>query len=110
MRMPLIGKRCYGGLTMGCYIIPLMATLVQYGMRKKIPALAASPRQGWLTMMLGGASVFGVIDHAWNGELLMVSANPGWDLALGAVITAAVCGIWALVTATHSRSPATTGA
>jgi len=95
---------------MGCFVIPLMATLVHYGMRKRVPALGTDTKQGWLTLMLGGASVFGVIDHAWNGELLMVSPNLGWDLALGAVITAAVTGIWALVTATRSRSPAKTTA
>ena len=95
---------------MACYLIPLLATLVHYGMRKKIPALAAGPQQGWLTLMLGGASVFGVVDHAWNGELLMVSPNLGWDLALGAVITAAVTGLWALVTVSRSRSPAKTTA
>jgi hypothetical protein len=95
---------------MTCYIIPLMATLVHYGMRKKYPALGADPRQGRLTMMLGGASVFGVIDHAWNGQLMMVSASIGMDLALGTIITAAVVGLWALMTAVQSRSPVKTAA
>jgi hypothetical protein len=95
---------------MACYIIPLMATLVHYGMRRKMPTLAASPNQGALTTMLGGASVFGVLDHAWNGELFLVSQNLGWDLALGAVITAAVTGLWALVTAAQNRSTTRTSA
>lgn len=89
---------------MTCYIIPLLATLAHYGMRKKIPALQASPKQGWLTMMLGGASVFGVIDHLWNGELFPVGPNLGWDLMLGATITAAVTGLWAVVTASRVRT------
>jgi hypothetical protein len=95
---------------MACYIIPLMATLVHYGMRRKVPALAARAHQGSLTMMLGGASVFGVLDHAWNGELFLVSQNLGWDLALGAVITATVTGLWALVTAAQNRSTTGTSA
>jgi hypothetical protein len=89
---------------MTCYIIPLLATLAHYGMRKKIPALGADPKQGWLTMMLGGASVFGVIDHLWNGELFLVSPNMMWDLMLGTVITAAVVGLWALVSASHGNN------
>ena len=90
---------------MACYIIPLLATFVHYGMRKKVPALSASPRQGWLTMMLGGASVFGVIDHLWNGELFLVSSNIMWDLALGTVITAAVTGLWFVVCRIQAAAP-----
>ncbi len=108
--MPPIREKCYEGENMACYIIPLMATLVHYGLRKKVLAPGANPRQGWLTMMLGGASVFGVVDHAWNGEIFLVSSNPGWDLALGAAITAAVTGLWALATASSRRSPAKTAA
>jgi len=95
---------------MGCYLIPLMATLVHYGMRKKMPALQASPRQGWLTMMLGGATVFGVIDHMWNGELFLLGPNLFWDLMLGATITTAVVALWAIATASRSPASSKTGA
>jgi hypothetical protein len=104
--MPVIpiDEWCYEGKTMTCYIIPLLATFVHYGMRKRIPALRADPKQGWLTMMLGGASVFGVVDHLWNGELFLLGPNMTWDLMLGTTITGAVVGLWALVTATRSKN------
>jgi hypothetical protein len=89
---------------MTCFVIPLLATFAHYGMKKKIPALQADPKQGWLTMMLGGASVFGVIDHLWNGQLFLVSPNIGWDLLLGTTITGAVVGLWALVSASYGKN------
>lgn len=94
---------------MGCYIIPLIATIVHYGMRKRMPAMQASPRQGWLTMMLGGASVFGVMDHMWNGELFLLGPNLFWDMMLGATITAAVVALWAMATAMPARTAQRTG-
>jgi hypothetical protein len=87
-------------------MIPLLATFVHYGIRKKIPALQADPKQGWLTMMLGGASVFGVIDHLWNGQLFLVGPNLGWDLMLGTTITGAVAVFWAVFAAYSGRTPA----
>jgi len=89
---------------MTCYIIPLLATLAHYGMRKKIPTLNTDPKQGWLTMMLGGASMFGFIDHLWNGQLFLLGPNLEWDLMLGTTITGAVVGLWALVRATRNKN------
>ena len=50
-------------------------------------------------MLLYGAAGFGVIDHAWNGELFAFTIP---DLLLGFVITAALVvgwGIWMLFSA-----------
>jgi hypothetical protein len=49
---------------------------------------------GQLNLMFYGASIFGVIDHLWNGELFLISPNLTKDILLGVVITACVWGIW----------------
>jgi hypothetical protein len=47
--------------------------------------------------MLFGASVFGVVDHAWTNELFMISTSWPMDLALGSAITACTVGLWGLL-------------
>ena len=78
---------------MGCYTVPLLAAGMHYVMRRK---------RGWhdtdhkvLTALLSGAALFGVIDHAWNAELLTFTLP---DVLLGVAITTGVvvaAGIYA---------------
>lgn len=69
-----------------CYIVPLAVSIVTtiVGRKKKTPKI----RQ--LNLLLYGASMFGVIDHLWNGELFLISENVAKDILLGIVITAAI--------------------
>jgi hypothetical protein len=80
---------------MVCYIIPLATGLVTAARRK---ALHRKDNEGfWLSLMFAGASVFGVIDHLWNGELFLIGPNIVSDLALGAVITTGVFASWGVL-------------
>lgn len=80
---------------MVCYIVPLAATLIGVTRRR---ALSRHDAHGlWLNIMLLGASLFGVIDHFWNGELFLISANWVLDLALGGTITLGVFASWGVV-------------
>jgi hypothetical protein len=81
---------------MVCYAVPLAAGIIHGAWRKS--ARKADPHGFWLTLMFLGASLFGVIDHAWNGELLLIGPNIMMDLGLGTAITAGVIGSWKLVT------------
>jgi hypothetical protein len=77
---------------MVCYIVPLAATLSTLVGRK------VTGRSGvhsfWLSIMLLGGSLFGLVDHAFSGELFMFSSNIGADLALGGMITAGITATW----------------
>jgi hypothetical protein len=55
--------------------------------------------------MLYGGTLFGVIDHLWNGELFLVSASWVKDIALGFVITAAIFAGWSIILALSKVSP-----
>jgi hypothetical protein len=81
---------------MVCYIVPLLASLAAFLTRK------ASHSQGrnslHLNIMLLGGALFGLIDHAWNSELLLMGPNLYSDLALGFAITLGITGAWGLIT------------
>jgi hypothetical protein len=47
-------------------------------------------------MLLGGA-LFGLVDHAWNGELMMISQAWLSDIALGFAITGTITAGWGLI-------------
>ncbi len=76
-----------------CYAVPLSAALLLHGARKSGRVQGAKFHR--LNLLLSGGAVFGVVDHLWNGELLLFGPNLGADLALGFVITAAIAGFWA---------------
>ena len=82
-------------LTMVCYIVPLAATVVGVIHRKSMNKHDAN---GFLLniMLLGGA-LFGVIDHAWNGELFLLGANWFMDMALGGTITLGIFASWGVI-------------
>lgn len=77
---------------MACYVLPLAASVVHYGLMKK--GVLSGKRQSWLGLMFLGGALFGVVDHAWNRELLSVSVS---DMLLGTVITAVILLGWAAV-------------
>lgn len=79
---------------MGCYVIPAIAAITHYCMRKKNPRFNTKNHR-WLNLMFLGAGIFGVVDHLWNGELFLFSLP---DLALGFVITAVILAAWQIIT------------
>ncbi len=79
---------------MVCYVVPAAAALVHYGFRKRTKVSDANPRQSWLTLLLAGGSMFGFIDHLWNGELTAIGPNLLADLALGTAITVGIFCFW----------------
>jgi hypothetical protein len=76
---------------MVCYVVPLVVAVA-------VSVVWGLSRQGakgfWLSLLLYGGSVFGVVDHVWHGELFLISSNWSADLALGGVITGAMFGAW----------------
>ena len=77
---------------MGCYIIPAVSAIIHYFMRKKNPSLGQ--HHLWLNQLLLGGAIFGVVDHLWNGELLLFSIS---DLGLGALITTVIFAAWKII-------------
>ncbi len=78
---------------MGCYTVPLVAAITHYYMRKKNPSMNTRNHK-MLNLLFAGGAIFGVVDHAWNGELLAFS----WmDLGLGIVITISIISAWMIM-------------
>lgn len=78
---------------MVCYIVPLavaVITSIFWGSSEK------GPSGWWLNLFLYGAALFGVVDHLWNGELLLISEQWHMDLLLGVTITATIFGGWGI--------------
>ena len=82
---------------MVCYVVPVAAAILHYGLRKNVKRLDESPRQPWLTLLLAGGGMFGVIDHLWNGELFLIGPNLLSDLALGTAITVGIFCLWEIL-------------
>jgi len=83
---------------MVCYIIPTTAAIIEYIRNRKIKE--KTPHKNWLNLMFLGGALFGIIDHLWNGELFLISANWISDLTLGFTITAGIIGSWGLIIST----------
>jgi hypothetical protein len=80
---------------MVCYIVPTVASIIEYMRTRKIKQ--KNPHKNWLNLMFLGGTLFGIIDHLWNGELFLISANWVSDLTLGFTITAGIIGSWSLI-------------
>lgn len=78
---------------MGCYIVPLIAAIAHYGLRKKIKGFD-NVHQLWLNLLFLGGAVFGVVDHIWNKELFLIGENLVFDLMLGVLITVVIFIVW----------------
>ena len=79
---------------MGCYTVPTIAAIVHYLMRKR--GLDGEHHR-WLNLLFAGGAIFGIVDHAWNGELLAFSVS---DVMLGVVITFTILAAWSVVVVT----------
>jgi len=67
-----------------CYVVSIVATAATSLVWKRNRNIKIL----WLTLMFCGGAMFGIIDHLWNGELFLVSANTPKDLLLGGLIVA----------------------
>ena len=84
-----------------CYTIPLagaIITSILWGRKK-------NPKVWWLTLMLYGGALFGIVEHLWHGALFLVSENVANDLVLGVVITAVVFACWGIILVLTKVSP-----
>ena len=89
---------------MGCYTAPLAAAIVHYGLRKNVDEWKNSRKHKQLNLLLVGGSIFGVVDHLINGELLAFSMR---DMLLGLTITAAIVAFWVAIVVTDKSSEST---
>lgn len=78
-----------------CYIIPSITLIFLTIFRKSLKI--KEPERGWLFLLFLGATIFGVVDHLWNGEIFLIGENPLKDIALGIVITISVFIIWRVI-------------
>ena len=77
---------------MVCYAVPLALTFLLHGGRKW--TRMEERRRERLEKLMAGGAIFGVVDHAWNGELLLVGKDPLADVMLGVTITLALLAFW----------------
>ena len=82
---------------MVCYIVPAAAAIVHYGLRRNIRGWSKSIHHFWLSLLLAGGAIFGVVDHLWNGDLFIIGEEPLIDVMLGVTITAAILVAWAII-------------
>lgn len=93
---------------MVCFIVPLGAAIISSLVWR---AKKGGPSGWWLNLLLYGGALFGVIDHAWNGEFLLGFQNlmngtvPFSDAALGFAITGGIFGAWGLSLGMARLSP-----
>ncbi len=92
---------------MGCFAIPTAAAVIHYFMRKKKPEWKHNAQHKWLNLLWAGGAIFGVVDHAWNGELFMISPNLFSDLMLGVTITIVIYLAWLYVVHSSKAKVAT---
>jgi hypothetical protein len=86
-----------GGGKMVCYTVPLVAAIAHVIMRRNISSWKQSTDHVWLSLLLGGGAIFGLVDHWWNGELFYMGKNIVMDISLGVTITVAIFITWAIV-------------
>jgi hypothetical protein len=87
---------------MGCYTIPLIFWAAHEGLRRKVHGWKESESHSRLGFLLLGGATFGVVDHAWNGELVGWGENWALDIALGFAISGVIFAIWAATNAYES--------
>jgi len=83
-----------------CYTVPLAAAITTTFWWRKTRSL----KSWWLILMFYGGSLFGVVDHLWNGELFLVSKAWVKDLLLGVVITCVIFVTWKVILALAKRN------
>ncbi|MFH1055004.1 MAG: hypothetical protein V1744_02795 [Candidatus Altiarchaeota archaeon] len=91
---------------MVCYAVPAVVAALSIVYRRRYGFHGKHAQ--WFTMLFSGGSVFGIVDHLWNGELFLIGPNLVGDLLLGLAITAALSVAWlAAVHFDRARMPAT---
>jgi len=89
---------------MVCYAIPTVAAIIHHATRKNVASMKTSIHHLWLTLLLLGGAIFGLVDHLWNGELFLIGENIVFDLLLGVVITIATIAVWAIIVIIDKKS------
>ena len=84
-----------------CYAVPLTGAIITSFVWSK----KRDVQSWWLSLILYGGALFGVIDHLWNGELFLISKNMTSDLLLGVAITAAMFLFWRLLLLAAKTNP-----
>jgi len=82
---------------MVCYTVPMIAAIGHIIMRRNITSWKESAHHLWLSLLLGGGAIFGLVDHWWNGELFYIGDNIIMDLSLGVAITITILVIWTIM-------------
>jgi len=87
-----------------CYVVSIAAAAVTSLTYSRVKSI----KIWWLTLMFYGGAVFGIIDHLWNGELFLVSANTPKDLILGVVIVVTTILLWTMILLLSKSNPTLT--
>jgi len=82
---------------MVCYVVPAIVAIVHHGLRKSKTSWKKSTNHLWLSLLLAGGAIFGIVDHIWNGELFLFGENLFLDLLLGVTITVAIVVSWFVI-------------
>ena len=82
---------------MVCYTVPMAAAVAHIFMRRNITSWRESTHQLWLSFLLVGGAIFGLVDHWWNGELFLIGENILMDISLGVAITLAIVVSWVVI-------------
>jgi hypothetical protein len=82
---------------MVCYAVPTAAAIVHFIMRRNIISWKGNTYHLWLSFLLAGGAIFGLVDHLWNGELFLIGEYLLLDIMLGVAITVAIVVIWAVM-------------
>jgi len=75
----------------------MIAAIAHIIMRRNITSWKESAHHLWLSLLLGGGAIFGLVDHWWNGELFYIGDNIIMELTLGIAITVTILVIWKIM-------------
>jgi hypothetical protein len=87
---------------MVCYVVLLAVAAVAsivWGIGKRGPA------GWWLNLLLYGGGIFGIVDHLWHGELLLIGEAWPADLTLGVAITTTIFAGWGICLGMAKMNP-----
>ena len=94
---------------MVCYAVPTAAAIIHHILRGNIVGWKKNASHLWLSLLLVGGAIFGIVDHLWNGELFLIGEEPLLDILLGVAITVVIFITWGVLvllekTKTHKPS------
>ena len=82
---------------MVCYAVPTAAAIAHFIMRRNITSWKGNTYHLWLSFLLAGGAIFGLVDHLWNGEIFFIGEYVLLDIMLGVAITVTIVVIWAIM-------------